>query len=84
MHRRPTVIRLPLLVQRETPRRTDHPHWALFPEHRDRLTGARTGTSSYRLRATIALTGGPNASIIGLPLARKDGGIGGRGPALIG
>jgi len=84
MHRRPTAIRLPLLVQRETPLHMDHPHWALFPEHQDRLTGARTGTSSYHSRAIIALTGGPNASIIGLPSARKDGGIGGTGPALIG
>ena len=86
MHRRLTAIRLPPLEQPGTLLRTDHPEPALSPEPRDRLTGTRTGTLSYRSRATmrIALTGGRKASIIGLPSARKDGGIGGTGPALIG
>ena len=86
MHRQPTAIRLPPLARRGTPLRTDHPEPALSPEPRDRLTGTRTGTLSYRSRATmrIALTGGRKASIIGLPLASNAGGIGVREPALIG
>src|SRR6516164_9406865 len=86
MHRQPTAIRLPPLARRGTPLRTDHPEPALSLEPRDRLTGTRTGTLSYRSRATtrITLTGGSKASIIGLPLASNAGGIGVREPALIG
>ena len=81
-----TAIRLPPLARRGTPLRTDHPEPALSLEPRDRLTGTRTGTLSYRSRATtrITLTGGSKASIIGLPLASNAGGIGVREPALIG
>jgi hypothetical protein len=93
MHRRPTAIHLPPLVQRGTPLRTDHPERALSPEHQDRLfnlpritTVTRTSTLSYRSRAVlgIALTGGRKASIIGLPLAWNAGGIGVKEPAFIG
>jgi hypothetical protein len=85
MHRQPTAIRLPPLVQRGTLQRMDHPDRALSPEHQDRLfitTGARTSTLSYRSRAIIALIGGRKASIIGLPLAWNAGGIGVKEPAL--
>ena len=91
MHRRPTAIRLPPLVQRGTPLPTDHPERALFPERQDRLfnllritTVTRTSTLLCRSRAVlgIALTGGRKASIIGLLLAWNAGGFGVTEPAL--
>jgi hypothetical protein len=84
MHRRPTAIRLPPLVHRETLLRTDHPERALSSERQDRSIRIATELlCRSRAVTVISLTGGLKASIIGLPLAWNAGDIGANQSAII-